>query len=90
MIQKLRMGMVGGGRDALIGGVHRMAARLDGEIKLVAGGLKTMPACFCGTRREPAGFSAPPKFLPAKKMTSACGCTAAKRRWNGTRKVRTN
>jgi hypothetical protein len=30
MIRKLRMGMVGGGRDALIGGVHRMAARLDG------------------------------------------------------------
>jgi hypothetical protein len=31
MIRKLRMGMVGGGRDAFIGGVHRMAARLDGE-----------------------------------------------------------
>ena len=31
------MGMVGGGRDAFIGGVHRMAARLDGKIDLVAG-----------------------------------------------------
>jgi predicted dehydrogenase len=29
--------MVGGGRDAFVGGVHRMAARLDGEIELVAG-----------------------------------------------------
>ena len=29
--------MVGGGRDAFIGGVHRMAARLDGRIELVAG-----------------------------------------------------
>jgi hypothetical protein len=31
------MGMVGGGRDAFIGNVHRFAARLDGEIELVAG-----------------------------------------------------
>lgn len=31
------MGMVGGGRGAFIGGVHRMAARLDGGIELVAG-----------------------------------------------------
>jgi predicted dehydrogenase len=37
MTQKLKMGMVGGGRDAFIGGVHRMAARLDGRIDLVAG-----------------------------------------------------
>lgn len=29
--------MVGGGRDAFIGGVHRMAMRLDGKIDLVAG-----------------------------------------------------
>jgi predicted dehydrogenase len=35
--RKLRMGMVGGGRGAFIGSVHRMAARLDGEIELVAG-----------------------------------------------------
>lgn len=35
--RKLRMGMVGGGRGAFIGAVHRMAARLDGEIELVAG-----------------------------------------------------
>jgi predicted dehydrogenase len=31
------MGMVGGGRGAFIGGVHRMAAALDGQIELVAG-----------------------------------------------------
>ena len=35
--RKLRMGMVGGGRDAFIGAVHRMAARLDGEIEIVCG-----------------------------------------------------
>ncbi len=37
MKRKIRMGMVGGGRDAFIGGVHRMAAALDGEIELVCG-----------------------------------------------------
>jgi len=31
------MGMVGGGRGAFIGEVHRMASRLDGQIELVAG-----------------------------------------------------
>jgi len=35
--RKLRMGMVGGGRGAFIGAVHRMAASLDGKIELVAG-----------------------------------------------------
>jgi len=34
---KIRLGMVGGGRDAFIGGVHRMAARLDDHYELVAG-----------------------------------------------------
>lgn len=37
MNRKIRMGMVGGGRGAFIGGVHRMAAALDGEIELVCG-----------------------------------------------------
>jgi hypothetical protein len=32
--RKLRMGMVGGGRGAFIGGVHRMAAALDGQIEV--------------------------------------------------------
>jgi predicted dehydrogenase len=42
--RKLRMGMVGGGRGAFIGAVHRMAARLDGEIELVAGCFSSDPA----------------------------------------------
>ncbi|MFO7726468.1 MAG: Gfo/Idh/MocA family oxidoreductase [Oceanipulchritudo sp.] len=37
MKRKLRMGMVGGGEGAFIGGVHRMAANLDGQMELVAG-----------------------------------------------------
>ena len=35
--RKLRMGMVGGGQGAFIGGVHRMAAALDQQIEFVAG-----------------------------------------------------
>src|SRR5262245_61670238 len=37
MEHKLKMGMVGGGGDATIGVLHRMAAQLDGGIELVAG-----------------------------------------------------
>lgn len=37
--RKLRLGMVGGGRGAFIGAVHRMAARLDDRFELVAGAL---------------------------------------------------
>jgi hypothetical protein len=41
--RKLRMGMVGGGPGAFIGEVHRKAAQLDGEIKLVAGAFDIEP-----------------------------------------------
>jgi predicted dehydrogenase len=43
MKQKIRMGMVGGGLGAFIGGVHRMAAALDGEIELVCGAFSSDP-----------------------------------------------
>ena len=35
--RKIRIGMVGGGKDAFIGEVHRIALRLDGNYELVAG-----------------------------------------------------
>ena len=41
--RKIRMGMVGGGRGAFIGGVHRMAATMDGKIELVAGAFSSDP-----------------------------------------------
>ncbi|MBN2492443.1 MAG: Gfo/Idh/MocA family oxidoreductase [Planctomycetes bacterium] len=41
--RKLRMGMVGGGADAFIGAVHRMAAQLDGGVEFVAGALSATP-----------------------------------------------
>lgn len=34
---RIRLGMVGGGRDAFIGGVHRIASRIDDHYELVAG-----------------------------------------------------
>jgi predicted dehydrogenase len=40
---RLRVGMVGGGRNAFIGAVHRMAARLDDVIVLTAGALSADP-----------------------------------------------
>jgi predicted dehydrogenase len=42
--RKLRYGMIGGGRGAFIGAVHRMAAALDGRIALVAGCFSADPA----------------------------------------------
>ena len=37
------MGMVGGGRGAFIGAIHRMAAAIDGEIELVCGAFSSTP-----------------------------------------------
>jgi predicted dehydrogenase len=39
----LRLGMVGGGRGAFIGAVHRLCARMDGQYELVAGALSSDP-----------------------------------------------
>jgi predicted dehydrogenase len=41
--RKLRMGMIGGGKDAFIGAIHRIAANMDGQIELVAGALSVNP-----------------------------------------------
>ncbi len=63
MNRKLRMGMVGGGRGAFIGGVHRMAANLDGKIELVAG-------CF-SSNPEKSKLSGEDLFLdPSRVYTS--------------------
>lgn len=45
MTARLRLGMVGGGRDAFIGAVHRIASRLDDQYELVAG-------CFSSTAEK--------------------------------------
>ncbi|QDY71531.1 Gfo/Idh/MocA family protein [Qingshengfaniella alkalisoli] len=42
-IGRIRLGMVGGGKDAFIGGVHRIASRIDDKYELVAGALSSTP-----------------------------------------------
>jgi predicted dehydrogenase len=60
MNRKLRMGMVGGGRGAFIGSVHRMAATLDGEIELVCGAFSSDP--------ERSRASGADLYLPANRV----------------------
>jgi predicted dehydrogenase len=43
MNRKLKMGMVGGGQDAFIGAIHRLAANMDGLIELSCGALSINP-----------------------------------------------
>jgi predicted dehydrogenase len=42
-MRKLRMGMIGGGKDAFIGAVHRIALNMDGLVELVCGALSINP-----------------------------------------------
>lgn len=58
--RKLRMGMVGGGKDAFIGAVHRMAAALDGQIELVCGAFSSNP--------EKSKASGEALFLPPDRV----------------------
>jgi predicted dehydrogenase len=41
--KKIRMGMVGGGKDAFIGAVHRIAANMDGLVELCCGAFSSNP-----------------------------------------------
>jgi predicted dehydrogenase len=60
---RIRLGMVGGGRDAFIGGVHRIAARIDDQYDLVAGCFSSSPekslasAADLGVPRAYASFA---------------------------------
>ena len=53
--RRLRAGIVGGGRGAFIGSVHRIAAELDGQAQIVAGAMSQDP--------KTAGASAADWFL---------------------------
>ncbi|MBC7902617.1 MAG: Gfo/Idh/MocA family oxidoreductase [Gemmatimonadaceae bacterium] len=59
MNRKLKMGMVGGGKDAFIGAIHRIAANMDGLIELACGALSINP--------EIAVDSAKSLFLPEER-----------------------
>lgn len=59
MSRKIRYGMVGGGRGAFIGAVHRIAAALDQQIELVCGAFSSDPQ---KSKDSGADF-----FLPAER-----------------------
>jgi predicted dehydrogenase len=40
---KIKLGMIGGGQDAFIGAIHRLAANLDGQYELVGGAFSSTP-----------------------------------------------
>lgn len=60
MNRKLRMGMVGGGKNAFIGAVHRIAAFMDGKIELVCGAFSSKP--------EISAESGKALFLPENRV----------------------
>lgn len=60
MKEKIRMGMIGGGRQSFIGAVHRMAAHLDGLIEICCGALSSNP--------ENAKSSGKDLFLPNDRV----------------------
>src|SRR5262245_5499456 len=59
MSRKIRYGMVGGGRGAFIGAVHRIAAAMDQQIELVCGAFSSDP--------ERSKASGADFFLPADR-----------------------
>ena len=61
MPRKIRMGMIGGGKDAFIGAVHRIAAAIDGEIELVCGAFSSDPQEIEGIRKGAL-------YLPADRV----------------------
>ena len=60
MKRKLRMGMIGGGKDAFIGAIHRLAFNMDGMVEMVCGALSINPAI--------AKDSGESLFLPADRI----------------------
>lgn len=46
------MGMIGGGKDAFIGAVHRLAFNMDGQVEMVAGALSVNPEIALESGRE--------------------------------------
>lgn len=65
MKRRLKMGMVGGGEGSFIGAVHRIAARLDGQIELVCGCFSSHPENSLATGRS--------LFLPDERIYATFG-----------------
>src|SRR4051812_4459685 len=68
--RRLRLGMVGGGRGAFIGAVHRMAARLDGHWEIVAGAFGADPVRSAEDGVE-LGIAPDPAYPDFRAMAAA-------------------
>ena len=78
--RRLRAGIVGGGRGAFIGTVHRIAAELDGEASVVAGAMSADPAnarasatnCPASSSENASGLSQM-TWMPSSRKAFATG-----------------
>lgn len=59
-MRKLRMGMIGGGKGAFIGAIHRIAANMDGLIELSSGSFSSDPETSRASGRD--------LFLPENRV----------------------
>ena len=66
---RIRLGMVGGGEDAFIGAVHRIAAQLDDRYELVAGVLSASPKGDAfGSSSRPTVYRPYPDFRISRRQ----------------------
>ncbi|MGB3290179.1 MAG: Gfo/Idh/MocA family oxidoreductase [Burkholderiaceae bacterium] len=72
MNRRLRLGMVGGGRGAFIGEVHRMAARLDDRYELVAGAMSSDPERAAASAAD-AGIAQARSYADWREMAQTEG-----------------
>jgi predicted dehydrogenase len=70
MTQKLKLGMVGGGRGAFIGAIHRIAARMDNEWDLVAGALSSDPDRAAASAKD-LGIEATRSYASYEEMAKS-------------------
>lgn len=69
-MRRLKLGMVGGGQGAFIGGVHRIAARIDGKWDLVAGALSSNPERAAASAAD-LGLAADRSYASYEQMAAA-------------------
>ena len=69
-MKRLKLGMVGGGQGAFIGGIHRIAARLDGKWELVAGAFSSDPVRAANSAAE-LGIAADRAYTDYLQMAKA-------------------
>ena len=65
--RRLRAGIVGGGRGAFIGAVHRIAAELDGQSQVVAGAMSSDPRI---ARESAAGWFLARSYASYQEMAA--------------------